>query len=65
MEWVVKAAGRTGVLVQGGNLKSQEILKNEVESIMNAGAKGLAIGRNVWQADNPIEVAKFLAELVF
>jgi len=32
---------------------------------MAAGAKGLAIGRNVWQAERPVEVAEKLGKLVF
>lgn len=65
MEWVVKAAGKTGVLAQGGKMMESETLYKEVKEIMAAGARGLAIGRNVWQASNPDEVARRLAELVF
>jgi fructose-bisphosphate aldolase, class I len=64
-EWVVKSAGKTGVLAQGGGKKSWEELETEVKGIMAAGAKGLAIGRNVWQAEKPLEVAEKLEKIVF
>lgn len=63
--WAVRTAGKTGVLAQGGNKKGWEGLKEEVDGVMAAGAKGLAIGRNVWQDENPDEVSKKLAEIVY
>ena len=35
-----------------------------VENAMKAGAAGIAIGRNVWQHQNPVAVARSLAALV-
>ncbi len=64
-EWVVRSAGKTGVLAQGGGKKSWEELEEEVKKIMDAGARGLAIGRNVWQAEKPLGVAEKLAKLVY
>ena len=63
--WVVRAAGKTGVLAQGGKKVDWENLETEVEGAMKAGAKGIAIGRNVWQDPNPNEVSKKLSEIVF
>lgn len=63
--WVVRSAGKTGVLAQGGKKKSWSDLEDEVRGIMDAGAKGLAIGRNVWQAEKPEEVSRKLVELVW
>ena len=63
--WVVKAAGKTKVLAQGGNKKDFSQLESDVREIMEAGAAGLAIGRNVWQDENPLEIAKKLARLVY
>jgi class I fructose-bisphosphate aldolase len=64
-EWVVKAAGKTGILSQGGAKKPWPEMEAEVTQIMAAGAKGLAIGRNVWQADEPLEIASRVAKLVW
>ncbi|MEK7064512.1 MAG: hypothetical protein AAB973_02815 [Patescibacteria group bacterium] len=64
-KWVVKAAGKTKVLVQGGKRMAWPELEAEVKGAMEAGAAGIAIGRNVWQAVNPEEVTKKLAGLIF
>ncbi len=63
--WVVKSAGKTGVLSQGGTKTNWLELEAEAKGVMKAGAKGLAVGRNVWQADDPLEVARKLNEIVF
>jgi len=63
--WAVRAAGKTGVLAQGGKKVDWENLEEEVSGAMQAGAAGIAIGRNVWQDENPDEVSKKLAEIVY
>lgn len=63
--WAVRAAGKTGVLAQGGKKVDWENLEEEVRGVMQAGAAGIAIGRNVWQDENPNEVSKRLAEIVY
>ena len=64
-KWVVAAAGKTKVLVQGGKRLDWPELEAEVTGALAAGAAGIAIGRNVWQAVNPEEITKKLASLVF
>lgn len=63
--WTVRAAGKTGVLAQGGKKIDWENLEEEISGVMEAGAAGIAIGRNVWQDENPDEVSKKLAEIVY
>jgi len=63
--WAVRAAGKTGVLAQGGKKTDWENLEEEVSGVMQAGAAGIAIGRNVWQDENPNEISKKLAEIIF
>lgn len=63
--WAVKAAGRVKVTVQGGKKKDKKGFFRECREIMSVGAAGLIIGRNIWQADNPLEVAKRLNEIIF
>ncbi len=63
--WVVRAAGKTGVLAQGGKKTDWPNLEEEVKGVLAAGAKGIAIGRNVWQDNDPVEVSKKLSELVY
>lgn len=63
--WVVRAAGKTGVLAQGGKKVDWENLDAEIAGCMQAGARGIAIGRNVWQDPNPNEISKKLSEIVY
>ena len=64
-KWVVAAAGKTKVLVQGGKRLDWPELEAEVTGALAAGASGIAIGRNVWQDSNPVEISKKLSELVY
>lgn len=64
LNWAVKAAGKTKVLVAGGEkLKDKEFIKL-TKDIMSAGAAGLAVGRNVWQAKEPLKIAQALREII-
>jgi len=53
MEWVVDSAGRTKVIMSGGSKIDDRTFLESVESVMNAGGAGLAVGRNVWQREQP------------
>lgn len=64
-KWVVANAGKTKVLVQGGSKTDEASFLAEATGAMQAGATGMAVGRNIWQATDPIEVSKKLAEVVF
>jgi class I fructose-bisphosphate aldolase len=64
-KWVVKNAGKTLVVVQGGTKMKDEAFLEEVREVMSTGAAGMAIGRNVWQSDHPIEIAKKIASVIF
>jgi len=64
-EWVVKSAGKTKVVAQGGTKIEEMKLIEEIEQIMSAGAAGMAIGRNIWQSDDPVGLSKKIAEIIF
>jgi len=65
-KWVVKSAGKTKVFVVGGEKEDDEdALIQETKDILEAGAIGWAIGRNIWQADDPIKVASKIAEVLY
>lgn len=62
----VEAAGKTKVVLSGGVKTDKpkefyEIVKN----VMSAGAIGVAVGRNVWQRENALEVSQKLKEIIF
>lgn len=63
---VVAAAGKAKVFVVGGpKMDNTKELLETTKEILEAGAVGLAVGRNIWQAENPLEVAKRLAGIVY
>lgn len=65
MKWVVKSAGKTKVLVVGGNKTDEVTVLGKTKEIIEAGAVGWAMGRNVWQSEQPVETAKKIAEVLY
>lgn len=63
---VVQAAADTKVFVVGGP-KTDDVngLLETAKEIIEAGAVGLAIGRNIWQAEKPLEVAEKLSKIIY
>lgn len=62
---VIDAAGVTKVVFSGGELLEEDKFLDQARSITKGGAFGLAVGRNVWQREDPLEIAKKLSEIVF
>lgn len=62
---MVEAAGRTKVVVSGGLKEDEESFLHMAKQVMESGAIGLAVGRNIWQHKNPLEIAGKLKEIVF
>lgn len=63
---VVEVAGDTKVFVVGGpKTDTPDELYKTASEILEAGAVGLAIGRNVWQAKEPLEIAAKLAGIIY
>ena len=52
------------VVVLGGSKQSPEQLISSTRDALGAGAKGVAVGRNIWQAADPGRVAASLVEAV-
>ncbi|MEN9625956.1 MAG: fructose-bisphosphate aldolase [archaeon] len=65
LQWAVKAAGRTKVVVAGGIKQSEKDFLKQVKEIMQAGCTGLAVGRNVWQSKNPLELTKKIKKIIW
>ena len=65
-KWAVKAAGVVKVFMSGGpKAPTDETFLGQVKGAMDAGATGLAVGRNVWQHQNPLKMATALREIIF
>jgi DhnA family fructose-bisphosphate aldolase class Ia len=52
------------IILGGANINDDASLLKMVEDAMDAGAAGIAIGRNVWQHRNPAAIARSLAAIV-
>jgi fructose-bisphosphate aldolase, class I len=62
---VVKAAGGVPVLLSGGQMNEQPLgFLKDVENVMAAGAKGVVVGRNVFQHKDPVTMGKAIIHVV-
>ena len=62
---VVRAAQRTLVISSGGSKLSDEQFIAKAREVMQAGAAGFAVGRNVWQNENPLKITAELRKVIF
>jgi len=65
MEWAVDAAGDTKVVMSGGSKVDDYQFLESVEAVIDAGGAGLAVGRNVWQRENPERILDALEKVIF
>jgi fructose-bisphosphate aldolase, class I len=65
LNWAVKSAGRTKVVIAGGMKKDDTLFLKQVGEIMNSGAIGLAVGRNIWQHENPYSITKKVKKIMW
>ncbi|MFA5060956.1 MAG: fructose-bisphosphate aldolase [Candidatus Pacearchaeota archaeon] len=65
LEWAVKSAGKTKVVIAGGAKKSEKLFLKQVQELNSAGAIGLAIGRNIWQSTNPLAITEKIKKIIW
>ncbi len=65
MEWAVDAAGEVKVVMSGGSKTDDLDFLRQVETVIDAGGAGLAVGRNVWQRENPVEILDALERVIY
>jgi len=64
--WAVKAAGKAHVFMSGGpKTPTDDDFLRQISGIMEAGATGLAVGRNVWQHPDPLKLTEQLKQIIF
>lgn len=64
--WAVKAAAGVRVFMSGGpKAPTDEDFLHQVKGVMDAGATGVAVGRNVWQNQDPLKMAESLRKTIF
>ncbi len=52
------------VLTLGGSARGIDELLSEIDDAMRAGAAGVAVGRNVWQSDDPVSITRRIVNAV-
>lgn len=65
MEDVVRMAADSKVVMSGGSKTTNRAFLEDVKATMNAGGDGVAVGRNVWQHENPEGILDALEAIVF
>jgi fructose-bisphosphate aldolase, class I len=65
MKWTAACAGRCKVISAGGSKQPDAEFLAKVKDIMAGGASGLAVGRNVWQHENPMKITAELKKIIF
>jgi len=65
MARAVDMAGPTEVVMSGGSKTSDRDFLETVKGAIDAGAKGLAVGRNVWQRENPAAFLNGLEAVIY
>jgi class I fructose-bisphosphate aldolase len=63
--WVVKSAGNAKLFMSGGAKRDANGFLSDLYHVMRCGGSGIAVGRNVWQAANPLKVTKAIKSIVF
>lgn len=64
--WVVQSAYPAMVVMSGGPLtKTDQEFLSIVEEALAAGAAGVAVGRNIWQRQDPFIISQKINQLIF
>ena len=53
------------VLIAGGEKTDVRTLLQEAKDVVDVGCIGMAIGRNVWQSDKPLQTTNALRKIIF
>lgn len=65
LRWAVENAGKTKVVVSGGEKQDEQAFLDMVQTSMQAGAIGMAVGRNIWQSENPLELTEKVKKIIW
>lgn len=65
LKWIVENAGECKVFISGGAKISDDQMLQLAKVVKTAGAAGMAVGRNIWQRENPVEFAKQVSQILF
>jgi class I fructose-bisphosphate aldolase len=64
--WAVRSAGKVRVFMSGGpKAATDDAFLAQVRGAADAGATGIAVGRNVWQHQEPLKMADLMKKVLF
>ena len=64
--WAVRSAGGVRVFMSGGpKAPTDDDFLRQVKGVVEAGGTGVAVGRNVWQNQDPLAMAEKLRKTIF
>jgi len=61
----VRMSAKSKIVMSGGSKTTDRDFLEDVKATMNAGGDGVAVGRNVWQRDDPEQLLDALEQVVF
>jgi class I fructose-bisphosphate aldolase len=61
----IEAAGKTKVVVSGGEKIEESEFLELAQTVMGCGAIGMAVGRNIWQDNDPLGLTEKLKKIIF
>jgi len=56
MRWVVKSAGKSRIIISGGEKLDEKEFISDLRDSLKSGCCGIAVGRNVWQSKDPLDI---------
>jgi class I fructose-bisphosphate aldolase len=65
MERAVRVAAKTKVVMSGGSKTSDREFLESVKAVIDAGGAGLAVGRNIFQRENPTRILDALEKVIY
>lgn len=65
LERAVESSGKTKVVVSGGVKENEEEFLKLAQTVVDAGCIGMAVGRNIWQSENPIELSNKVKNVIW
>ncbi|MBC5792747.1 MAG: aldolase [Nanohaloarchaea archaeon] len=65
VEDIISVTGEMKFVMSGGSKRSDEEFISDVENVIEAGGNGLAVGRNMFQRENPEELLDKLEKSIF
>jgi len=63
--WIVRCAGDAKIIVAGGPKLGDKSFLQKVKDVMQTGAVGMAVGRQVWQHESPMKMTAAIKKIVF